>query len=496
MIPILPPMSGSPTALDIAYGLLEEGRLVDAEQLMLKELRSAERAHGHGSPEWASTQCDLGNLLFSSNQFDRAAECYRDACDNPPPGRGEYYKDHLTYRLNLGTVLTMAGRLDEAETELRRNLQEREEFYGREHAGYAYVLEPLADVLLRRGDLAGARQVVEEAVGNFWRNGHERVAGALALRAEVVLAGGGGEAVFPALDQLPDEVVEQVALTVTTRARHAPATARPVLTSLITALEARLGPDHQVTLNALSHLANTSHDAGDQTGRVEAIRKVLASYDRQGRAQDALMATLGLARAQDDAGDTEGSLRTYAQALTRADALGRHDLRAQVLRNWGLALSAAGQAAQAEHRLREAVTEAGLGGDAELLGRARVALGLLLQHEERLTEAREMVEAGLSTLDVAHPDAIQGRGHLGAIAEGHSCGCGDVRGALAAAFREFVIGRLPRDLLAELDVTLDDDDFQIRVQLGREPSEEELEHLNRIVQSATAEFRGRLSAGA
>ncbi|MFD0579364.1 hypothetical protein [Dactylosporangium darangshiense] len=58
----------------------------------------------------------------------------------------------------------------------------------------------MAELLLRRGDAAQARHVVEEAVGNLWRNRHEHVADALALRAAIVPAyGSGGAAVFPDL---------------------------------------------------------------------------------------------------------------------------------------------------------------------------------------------------------------------------------------------------------------------------------------------------------
>lgn len=46
-----------------------------------------------------------------------------------------------------------------------------------------------------------------------------------------------------------------------------------------------------------------------------------------------------------------------------------------------------------------------------MLGRGRVALGLFLQHHERLAEARDTVEAGLAILDAAHPDAVAGRSH-------------------------------------------------------------------------------------
>ncbi|MGH3390141.1 MAG: tetratricopeptide repeat protein [Actinomadura sp.] len=478
----------------MAYALLQEGRLVDAEQLMVRELQTTEQRYGRGSPEWASAQCDLGNLLLSSDQADRAVDCFRSACSGPVPGSPEARKDTLTYRLNLGAVLTMVGRLDEAEAELRRNLEERLAFYGRQHPGYAFGLEPLADVLLERGNIREAREAIEETIGNFWRNGHERVATALALRAEIVTSEGGNEPLFPGLEQLPDPIVEQMAVTVINRTGSHPARDRAVLTDLIPALEARLGPDHQATLNALSHLANTSHDHGDEAGRVEAIQKVLASYERQGRAEQALMAALGLAMAQSDAHDMDGALRTYTRARTLAEGTGRPELSSQVLRNWGLALSEAGRPVEAEPRLREAVAAADLGNDHEMLGRARIALGLFLQHQERLAEAQHVVETGLTNLDVAHPDAIVGRSHLSAIAAGRSCGCGDIHGAIAESFREFVVGRLPQDLLARLDVTIENQNFKLDVELRREPTEDEIAHMNRVIEGATTEFRRRLAS--
>ncbi|PZG23117.1 tetratricopeptide repeat protein [Nonomuraea aridisoli] len=486
-------MPTSPTSLDLAFALLREGRLVDAEQLMVRELHTTELQYGRDTPQWASAQCDLGTVLLNSDQPERAVECYRAACSIPPPQDREAHKDLLTYRLNLGMVLAMSGRLDEAETELRHNLRERLAFYGPEHAGYAFGLEPLADVLFRRGDLHGARAAVEETIGIFWRDGHERVATALALRARIVTAAGHQEPAFPALEQLPDEIVEEIARAVLNQTGEHPGSDLIVLPRLAEALEARLGPDHQMTLNVLSQLANAGRDGDDESGRVEAIQKVLASYERQGRHDDALMAELGLAMAQSDAGDLDGALVTYARARARAERIGRPELTAQVLRNWGLALSEAGRTGEAEPCLREAVAAAEFSGDAELLGRSRIALGLFLQHQERLAEAAQVVEAGLATLDVAHRDAVIGRSHLGAIKEGRSCGCGDMPGAMAEAFREFVLARLPQDLLAGLDVTIADGDFSLNVELRREPTEQELEHLNAVVQTATAEFRRRLT---
>ncbi len=479
----------------MAFALLREGRAVDAQEVMLREVRAVEARHGRGSPEWAAVQCDYGHVLLNSDQMDQAVECYRAACSGPPPADPEARKDHLTYRLNLGMALQLAGRLDDAETELRHNLQERQGFYGREHPGYAFALEALADVLLRSGRTQEAREAIEETVGNFWRNGHEKVAGALAVRAEVVKAEGIHESPFTGLEPLPDEIIMRMAGTVLNRVDQTdPRFGMALLRDLVTALEARLGPDHQATLNALSVLANLGRDAGDQAGRVDAIRRVLAAYDRQGRLEESVGTLMGLALALAEAGDQDGGLRAYQDARERADRLGSLELTSQVLRNWGLALAEAERFGEAEQRLREAVAYARRGADHELLGRAHIALGLFLQHRDRLDEARQVVEAGLAVMDPAHPDAIVGRSHLGAIHQGQSCGCGTIGDTLGAAFREFVLARLPAGLLSDLDVTISDGEFKVEVQLDREPSPEELEHLNRVVNSATAEFRRRVLA--
>lgn len=461
----------------------------------MRELRAVEAGQGRGSAAWASLQCDLGHVLLNSGQPERAVECYREACSGPPPNDPAAYKDYLTYRLNLGMALRETGRLEEAEAELRRNVQERLAFYGREHAGYAFGLEPLADVLLARGDLAQARQAAEETVANFWGNGHERVAGALALRAEVMSAEGVAGGLFGGLDRLPDGIVDELARAVLNRAADRdPRAARPVVADLAAALRARFGPDHQATLNALSILANLGRDAGEPAGRVEAIQQVLASYDRQGRMEEAVMAAQGLAMAYGEAGRHDAAMRVYADALARAERVGRPELLSQALRNYGLALSEAGDAAQAERRLAEAVAQARRGADRELLGRGLIALGLFLQHQERMAEAGAATEEGLSMLDPAHPDAVVGRSHLGAMADGQPCGCGDMAGAIAESFRLFVLGQLPRDLLRDFQVQVADGDFKINVELIREPTEAELEHLNRVIQTAHADFRRRLTA--
>lgn len=486
----------TPTPFDAARSLILEGRLVEAEALMVRELDAVTARYGAGTPQWASAQCDLGNVLFNADQMGRAIECFRAAVSVSPQNYPDFHKDHLTYRSNLGMALRLAGRLDEAERELRAGLQARMEFYGREHPGYAYGLEPLAELLLQRGDLVRARPVVEEMVTNLHQNRHERVAVALALRAEVVCAAGSGEENFPGVDWLPENVLEQLADAICGRVEFGdPLLYRVLLRDLAAGLEARLGPDHFTTLKVLSSLANLNRKIGDEVGRAEridAIRRVLAAHDRQGRAMDALHVAQGLALALDDAGEKEEGLRAYAAAHERAVRLGRPEPISQTLRNWGLALDESGRIDEAEARLAEAVRVATNGTDNEVLGRGRIALGLFLQHHNRLGEARTVIEDGLAVLDPVHPDAICGRSHLGAVQEGRACDCSDLPETTAAAFREFVLSKLPPDLLADLQVTIADNDFKIDVHLQREPTQDELERLNGVVQSALAEFRRRL----
>ena len=86
-----------------------------------------------------------------------------------------------------------------------------------------------------------------------------------------------------------------------------------------------------------------------------------------------------------------------------------------------------------------------------------------------------------------------GRSHLSAVLDGRSCGCGDLGRTVEDAFREFVLAKVPDDLLADLSVKVEDGDFKISVELSREPREDELERLNGVMQSAYAEFRRRIS---
>src|SRR5262249_52325265 len=149
---------------------------VAAEELVRQAVQAAERQSGPHSPAHASALNDLATVLLYLREPQRAVQALRRACAVYAPDDPQAGRDRLAYPLNPGYALTAAGDLDEAEQVLRDGLDGRRLFYGREHAGYGFGLEPLADLLLRKGKADDALKLADEAVGNFWSAGHARVA--------------------------------------------------------------------------------------------------------------------------------------------------------------------------------------------------------------------------------------------------------------------------------------------------------------------------------
>jgi tetratricopeptide (TPR) repeat protein len=479
--------------LDEALALLRAGRVADAEELMKRAVRRAAEEHGEHSTAWASAQSDMGNVLLRAQQPAWAAECFRAAVSAPP---GDDPQRHLGYQLNLGIALALSGRLEEGAEALRQSRDGRLALFGREHLGYAAGLEPLADVLLRLGDHDGALEAIDEAVSVFRRAGHERVAGSVALRGVILQAAGRSGPLFPALKELPDRLVERVAAVATARVRQGidPAAAYMLVAHLANALRERLGPDHAATVAAFGALSAQAGEHGDHVGRVAALRRVLAAYDRQELAEEALSAATDLAQALNDAGETDKSLDTYEDAAARAERIGRPGRISQALFDWGLALQDAGRAEPAAERFGEALAAARRGDDRVLLGHVGAAYGICLQHLGRPAEARAALEESLAVMDPRDDAAHAARGHLVALLDGEECDCARMRAALEEAYRDFVVSRAPDGLLARLDVRVVGNNFMVDVEFQHQPAEDEVDRLNEILRAGHAEF-SRPAAG-
>jgi tetratricopeptide (TPR) repeat protein len=483
-------------AMHGAVELLKAGQTVQAEEMMVHAARAAEKEFGPDSLEAATAYNELGTILLNVENFTGAVQAYRRACAGPMPVDKQALRDRLTFLMNLGMALQYANQIEEAEQVLRQGLNGRESYYGIDHAGYGFGLEPLGTLLLRRGKIDEALEIFEATVANFWRNGHPRVATALALRAEALKRSGSSVPPFADIEQLPDEILQELTNHVVSRTRESdPGILSKVLQDLLPVLKKRFGQDHWLVVNTLVWITNLESmraKQGDFSARLQSAREVIASQDRRGKPREALQAVQGLAVALIDASRYEDAVAAYSEAAKRAERISDPALHSQLQRNFGLLLSDLKRDQEAEVELRGAVENARRSSDAEMLGRAQIALGIFYQHRERLSEAKPLLSDAVGKINPAHSDAVIGRSHVQALAAGRTCGCDNQGEALAAAFREFVLSRLPRDLLERFEVRLEDNDFKMEVHLNREPKQEELDHLNRVVTHALTEFRQKL----
>jgi tetratricopeptide (TPR) repeat protein len=485
-------------ALEKALTLIQSGDEKAAEETVLQAVRDADAQHGAGSPELARAYNDLGSVLMQLGRYGAAVEAFKGACDGPMPAADPARGDRLTYQTNLGLALQFDEKFDDAEKVLRENLEARKAAYGDDHVGTAFGQESLADLLLRRKQANDALELLNAAVATFLKNRHPRVAHGIALRAEALRANDRPEPIFGDLSPLPDEVIAEIAQTSLSRVNLiGPTLSRMVLGDLDELLTKRFGDSHPLILRMLTAQADLETGqgkAGDARLREKAVRRAVAVCDRCDQPREAISAVLSLAQAQVDGGKPEVALAAYADAVKRAEAITDAPLLAQARRGWGRLLADLKRNEGAERQLRAAVADADRSGDAVLGGRMRVALGVFLQHAGRADDAKGMLEEGAAKLDPASADAAAARAHLAAITTGGPCGCGTSGEALAVALREYVRGRLPTDLLKELAVTYEGDDFDVKVRLSRQPSGEEQQQLYDVINAGLDEYRARIAA--
>ncbi|MDE2793269.1 MAG: tetratricopeptide repeat protein [Gemmatimonadota bacterium] len=129
--------------------------------------RAAEVVEEHGIDFGPTLLRDMGRILEREGDHLAAAESYREAMATDP-GRNQH--------LDAGRALRLAGRLDEAEAELREALR-RVPGGPRTHFEMALLLEG-------RGDVAGAVEHLERAL-EAWENADEDYEPARAARAKL-----------------------------------------------------------------------------------------------------------------------------------------------------------------------------------------------------------------------------------------------------------------------------------------------------------------------
>jgi tetratricopeptide (TPR) repeat protein len=340
------------------------------------------------------------------------------------PATGAQRTARLDDLTSLGALLAELGEAAEAENVLRQALGERATFYGVQHPGYAFGLEALAAFELSRGRALEARCLCEQALQTLLEAGHPRAAELMALRAfaAVALPDACGE-LYASAETLDRDTLLRMIHAVLDRAEYGePRHALAALMALRPVVARRLGERDELALELAVAISNRAREIGDHELRIEAFSWLVATLDGLADGPRAVQAVLGLALAASDAGRPEAAERHYREAVARSEALGAA-VHSDALRNHGLFLASGGRRAQAAPALLAAVSEARKAGDAALLGRALIALGIFEDHGGERRLARANLEAGLELLWRTDPDALCGRTHLEALERGLDCGC-------------------------------------------------------------------------
>lgn len=475
---------------------MERVRLGDpagGEELLVDAVEAARQASGAESAAFARANHELGMFLAGLGHHHRAIKAYREAIVHEDPNEPQVVRDRLTYTMNLGDLLRRVGELAEAERVLRRGLVDRERFYGRQHAGYGFGLEPLVEVLLRRGALEEALQAASALVANFWNNTHPRVAAALALRCEILKARGAEEPAFGGLEHLPADIFIDTARATVSRALEAePVVAQRMLVDVLQAVDERLGETSDLAIRVLSAATDVARKHHQTEEREAALRRLLERCHQRGDDLDVVECLQGLALCQSEAGKHDLAIDTYGEACAVVERLDDPENHARVLCNLGLYLAELGRREEAETTLRTALDRAREAGGGEVVGRSLVALGIFVQHGRELEEAQALLAEAIEHLAPSEPDAICARSHLDAIEQGGTCGCGDMDHAFARTLEAMIADQLPVGLLEAVHVDPSGRDGAIEVRLARAATEEEHIAIERVLRHAQAEVVRRI----
>jgi tetratricopeptide (TPR) repeat protein len=445
------------------------------------------------SPEDAAGLLQFAAQCVSSGDLDRASDALRRAAALPAHDDVSQ-KLRITILMNLGEVLAHAHRLDEAEHVLRENFAEREIFYGREHAGYAYGAEALADLLFTRGQHEEALQHAQDAARLFARLAHERLPAALALRALLVKACDGAEAPGFDLTALSDAQIEATVHALFVRAQRAPSDiAFAVLDELVTALETR-PLLRRARLNAVAFTANLARQHADHQRGIRAAQQAIALLDQPEDALEKTRSLEGLALFYSHARRNHEAEASYEDALQRARELGDRAVQSRIHRNLGLHLSQLGEQPRAAEHLACAVQLARHDGPAELLGEALTAYGIFLQHQDDSAQARPLLEEALQLLPPATSTTLTARAHLRSVEAGKTCDCAaNIPAAIAEGVLAMIAGKVPSDLIGELVIErAAEGQPNVRVALTRAPTHEEQLALDQAIRAAMHQLQNNV----
>jgi len=496
------PKPGKPAAVgqakptfEEAEALLKSGDPVAALTKAREASEAVRRDSGASSPSYAAALFRQAVIQIGANDLASAAESLATA--SKIPGRDlQSKKDRLTYFMNLGELLLRLGRLEEAERVLRESLQEREALYGTAHAGYAYGLQPLAEVLFAAGKANSALPLIEQSRRILEPEEHQLLPQTLADRGFIIKAAQGTSA--PAFEgfekrraEVRSEIVRQASGRWTLGDPKATVAALAELRERCLKTPS-VDPEGMVVLT--SALVNACRNAGDHETRVQGLQWLIRDCETRGQEPEAIHLLQGLAMAYGEAGKPEQAVKSYQEAVERAKKAKHGVSLSNALRNYGLYLSEQQRRSEAAPLLEAALSAGKSCGEPEVHGEAAAAYGIFLQHDKALEKAAPLLREAVELMPPAHPHALMARNHLNALEKSGSCGCGDMDEAISQNLKRMIEKKAPAGLIKELRIRLvPGHGPSVDVDYAREASPEERAQLDIVIKHAVSEMQKQAS---
>lgn len=135
---------------------------LDAAARCLREVVDARcKKHGEGHPSTVAAMAGLGCLLKDSQDFAAAEALLRKAAK---AFEGDFTEKAITSRGMLASLYKDMGDLERARHMLQAHRREIVTYLGETHTSYVTATTNLGEVLLRKGDYAGAEGLLRAAV--------------------------------------------------------------------------------------------------------------------------------------------------------------------------------------------------------------------------------------------------------------------------------------------------------------------------------------------
>ena len=359
----------------------------------------------------------MGRVFATLGLYDKARPLLEEALKLRRQSLGSEHPDVVTSLMNLANVLDRKGDVAGAEALSREVLATRQKLLGSEHRDVAASMNNLANILDHKGDYAGAESLYRDALAmsrKLLGNEHLFVAGILNNLANVLHEDGrDAEAEILSREALAmkrklfGSEHPSVANTLDNLGRILDqkgdyAGAERLHRDAVAMRRKLLGNEHPDLAISLTSLAQVLDDKGDYAGAEALSREALAMKRKLfGSEHPSVADSLdNLGRILDQKGDYAGAERLHRDALAmRRKLLGNeHPDLAISLTNLAQVLDDKGDYAGAEALSREALAMRRklLGNEHPYTAFGLSTLGNALFHEGRLGEAKSALQESLA----------------------------------------------------------------------------------------------------